>query len=301
MVNRVKKLREERLPSKLSMEAVLEKFPVDYKDCMNNVLRLEVARYNRLINFLHHSLTQLELALKGEIMMSMDLEVAYESLLFRNEIPISWKVFAFPTENTLRDFLKDLNKRVNFLRDWIDSGVNSGYYWLRAFYVPQSLITAIQLNYARSVTGVTVKQVKLKFKILASEEEAVKTAASLTGNSCVIRGLYIEGARWDSIRGRLAEALPKIFQELLPPIFIEATKGSSLEAEDATGVAHDTKTPEGYYSYPCPVYRTQLRKGEITPTGHSTNYIFTLDLPSDVPPRHWINRGVAAALELLEA
>ncbi len=92
MVNRVKKLRLERLPDKLSMEVVKEKFPVDYKDCMNNVLRLEVARYNNLLSFLHKSLEQIELALKGEIMMSMELEAAYESLLFRNEIPLTWKV-----------------------------------------------------------------------------------------------------------------------------------------------------------------------------------------------------------------
>ncbi len=173
------------------------------------------------------------------------------------------------------------------MRAWIDSGTNSGYYWLRAFYVPQSLVTAIQLNYARSVAGVSVKQVKLKFVLLASDEEAIKKSKKLTGVACVIRGLHIEGARWDPTRGRLAEALPKIFHEHLPPILMEATR--------------ETEPPKDHYLYPCPVYRTQLRKGEITPTGHSTNYIFTLDLPSDHPPKHWINRGVAATLELMDS
>ena len=54
------------------------------------------------------------------------------------------------------------------------------------------------------------------------------------------------------------------------------------------------------FIYPCPVYRTQLRAGEILPTGHSTNYIFQLDLPTDHPSEHWIRRGVSAILELCE-
>jgi dynein heavy chain len=45
--------------------------------------------------------------------------------------------------------------------------------------------------------------------------------------------------------------------------------------------------------YPCPIYRTQARSGQILPTGHSTNFIFNIDLPTDQPAEHWINRGVA--------
>ena len=58
--------------------------------------------------------------------------------------------------------------------------------------------------------------------------------------------------------------------------------------------------PEDYNLYPCPVYRTQIREGEILPTGHSTNFIFQLDLPSDKPSDHWIKRGAAAVLELCD-
>ena len=104
--------------------------------------------------------------------------------------------------------------------------------------------------------------------------------------SLIINGLHIEGAHWDEETQRLVEARPKIFVEPLPSILLEPT----LNPEE--------KPYESPFSYPCPVYRTQLRAGEILPTGHSTNYIFQMELPSDVHPQHWIRRGVAAVLEL---
>ena len=35
---------------------------------------------------------------------------------------------------------------------------------------------------------------------------------------------------------------------------------------------------DDHYIFPCPVYRTQIREGEILPTGHSTNFIFQLGM-----------------------
>ena len=95
------------------------------------------------------------------------------------------------------------------------------------------------------------------------------------------------GARWCTQTGSITEAIPKVFYESLPPILLEPT----LE---------EAKPEKGKYLYPCPVYRTQIREGEILPTGHSTNFIFQLDLPSDKPSDHWIKRGAATVLELCD-
>ena len=48
MLQRLKKLRK-RIPDLFDMDIISEKFPVTYENSLNNVLRLEVTRYNQLL------------------------------------------------------------------------------------------------------------------------------------------------------------------------------------------------------------------------------------------------------------
>lgn len=80
-------------------------------------------------------------ALKGQIVMSEDLEKIADSL-YSNMVPIAWEKKSFNSLKPLSSWIEDLNKRIDFINSWIENGTPN-HYWVSGFFFPQAFLTAV--------------------------------------------------------------------------------------------------------------------------------------------------------------
>lgn len=73
----IKKDIYEKIPEIFNIEEAVKYYPIVYMESMNTVLIQELERYNSLLTEIRYSLTTLEKAVKGIIMMTPLLEVYF--------------------------------------------------------------------------------------------------------------------------------------------------------------------------------------------------------------------------------
>ncbi|XP_040889376.1 dynein heavy chain 1, axonemal [Toxotes jaculatrix] len=262
----------EKIPQPFSVQEVMEKYPVLYEESMNTVLIQEVIRYNKLLGVISQSLSDIVKALKGLVVMSSELELMANSL-FNNMVPDMWKTKAYPSLKPLASWVSDLLQRINFLQRWICNGIPP-VFWISGFFFPQAFLTGTLQNYARRYST-SIDTIGFDFEVI------VKSVSEITEKpnaGCYIYGLFLEGARWDNRGGQLTESRPKELYTEMAVIWL---------------IPKPNRKPPTSGVYVCPIYKTLTRAGTLSTTGHSTNYVIAVELPTDHSQRHWIKRGVA--------
>jgi dynein axonemal heavy chain len=271
-------------------------------------LRQEISRFNSLLAKMHSSLDALQRGIKGLVVMSADLETMYLCFL-DNQVPPSWEKAAYPSLKPLRSWIEDLKFRVNTLRSWLRNGEPTAF-WMSGFFFPQGFLTSVLQRYARS-TKIPIDDLAFRSHVMdfnldhtdmiqnSTDDEdsnagdaavtvtVTRSDKALQAPACgvYVYGLYAQGASWDSTNGILAESRPGELSERMPVIWLEPVRISTQE---------DSKIS----TYLCPVYKTSARAGELSTTGHSTNFVTYLQLPTEADADHWVRRGVALLSQL---
>eukprot|EP01116_Phalansterium_solitarium_P017128 TRINITY_DN413_c0_g1_i5.p1 TRINITY_DN413_c0_g1~~TRINITY_DN413_c0_g1_i5.p1 ORF type:complete len:4163 (-),score=2181.62 TRINITY_DN413_c0_g1_i5:539-13027(-) len=251
--------------------------PGQQVDSMVTVLTQEIVRYNRLLAVINSSLNELLKAIKGLVVMSASLEQLATSI-FNNQIPELWANKAYPSLKPLASWVTDLEARLAFIQKWTKDGPPN-VFWMSGLFFPQAFLTGAMQNYARKYV-VPIDTISFDFEVLSTPADQI-TAPPADG--CYVDGLFLEGAHWDAENGCLGESNPKELYTQMSVIWLKPTPN---RVQPTTGI------------YRTPVYKTLKRAGTLSTTGHSTNFILTIDLPSREDQKHWIKRGVALVCAL---
>lgn len=107
----------------------------------------EIDRFNQLLTVMKTTLDQLDRAIQGTVVMSMQLENMATRFL-DNKVPLQWEGVGYPSLKPLSSWVPDLIQRVQFLTKWLHEGVPVSY-WVPAFFFPQGFMTAALQTYAR--------------------------------------------------------------------------------------------------------------------------------------------------------
>ena len=266
----------ESIPPVFDLELANYKYPVDYYESMNSVLCQELVRFNRLLEVIHASIGSFQLALKGQIVMTGELD-ALGNAMFDGKIPAMWAKKSYPSLQPLAAYISELVRRLETLQKWIDEGAPP-MFWITGFFFTHAFLTGVLQNYARKYK-LPIDTVVFDFEAMPANHDFTKKPDD--GAYC--NGMFIEGAKWSDENMTLVESDPKVLFTEMPVFWFKPT-------------TQDKRADFPHYL--CPIYRTAERRGVLATTGHSSNFVINLTVPSDKPQNHWIKRGVAGLLSL---
>merc|ERR1711968_331552 len=147
---------------------------------------------------MRETLKEIQKAIKGESVMSLDLESMYNSFVI-NQVPTLWANVAYPSLKPLGSWIEDLQSRLLFISGWLRNG-EPDVFPLPAFFFPQGFLTGVLQTHARKYL-ISINSLKFTYKILdsVSTEDVQKDH-----DGVFVSGLWMEGMRWEKECGQIA-------------------------------------------------------------------------------------------------
>eukprot|EP00930_Biecheleria_cincta_P074768 TRINITY_DN6197_c0_g1_i1.p1 TRINITY_DN6197_c0_g1~~TRINITY_DN6197_c0_g1_i1.p1 ORF type:complete len:4188 (+),score=808.10 TRINITY_DN6197_c0_g1_i1:1794-12566(+) len=265
------------------MEYVQANYPTDYHESMCTVLNQECLRFNKMLVRVRASLVDIGKMVKGLVVADANLDQVAEGILL-NKQPAFWKKVSYPSLKPMSSYVNDLVERMNMFTTWIEKSHPENY-WISGFFFTQSFLTGQLQNYSRK-RQLPIDTLMWTFHVMKKEVSAPGINPK-PEEGCIVYGLFMDGARWDNEEGVIRDSEPKVLFTELPYMHWTPCERSN-----------DTTNYDRVYN--SPVYKTSERKGVLSTTGHSTNYVISIFL--NMAPEHisrfWTKRGVACLTQL---
>jgi dynein heavy chain len=263
----------EAVPAPLDLEACKSR-KADDPSALHVFLLQELERYNKLLRVMANSLRDVQRGIRGLVVMSAELDDVVSCLTI-GKVPPTWGR-CFPSLKPLASWMRDVAMRVGTLEAWSE-GTYPKVYWMSGFSYPTGFLTALLQTSARA-SSVSVDVLSWEFNVLPCYEDNEVPAPAPDG--AYIRGIFLEGARWDGDAQGLADPRP---MELVVPFPVIHFRPVEARKKAAKG------------GYSCPCYMYPVRTG----SRERPSYTVSVDLRSGAhEPEHWIKRGEGSLMPL---
>lgn len=286
----------DKLDIEQAQQVMFEPDEMGRLNSLTTVLQQEVDRFNKLLVVIKDSLVQLKKAIRGFVVMSEELESIYTAFL-NNQVPILWENAAYPSLKPLSSWVKDLILRTDFIFNWIKWGPPRSF-WISGFFYTQGFLTGTLQNHARKY-NLPIDHLSFQFTVIphyrdqavvSAQMATLKFGEELEADSTVpvpedgvyIHGIFMDGFRWNDETMLIADSLPGKMSAELPMVLMQPQMDFEPDESD----------------YISPMYKQALRAGVLSTTGHSTNFVVSMHLPSDKPQDYWIAKGSALLCQL---
>jgi len=194
------------------------------------------------------------------------------------KVPGVWEKKAYPCLKPLNSWFADFVLRLEDINSWLVDGPPMSF-WVPCYFFPQGFMTACLQLYARA-TQIPIDT--LAFSTDVTEMAEGSQATEMPEHGVYIHGLFFEGAGFNVYKGVIAESQPRQLFVMCPVVHLRPCIKGDFEVE---------KRERNDYN--CPLYKTSERKGTLSTTGHSTNFVGYCNMPNDMEDsNHWVRRGV---------
>jgi len=211
----------------------------------------ELVRFNGLIEVMKSTLHQLQRAIKGEVVMSGELEAMYNCFVFQ-KVPAPWESAGYPCLKPLPSWVEDFLRRIQFMGDWLLHGPQNAY-WLSGFFFPQGFMTAVKQTYSRNKM-IAVDTLRIGCEVTGWDKDDVTQPPEY---GAYVYGLFMEAGRFDRSSMTMEDSKPRVLFDEMPCIWLKPVITEEYHPENVYNCPLATRrTLSLLFPYPRPCLRT---------------------------------------------